>query len=115
MKENTDIEFLKTSKQHYADIGMAINFIRSRCSIENFELEPRVIPNFCITEDDIAFLENCVRKTLTANDNRAGVSCDDDWHKVFFEHAVRFALNQMLKDENDSMMKYYFSKRGDVF
>gem|GEM_PF-627568 len=97
--------------KEYEDINMAIKFIQSKCSTEDFKLKPKIIPKFPITEEEIQYLEDCVRNTIAINLGISDAKMGDKWYNLFFEDAVRFGLNQMLKDENNPNRKYFLNKR----
>lgn len=104
-----EIDLENNPAKHFRDIGMAVKFVRK--TVKNFNnIPPRVIPTFPISEEDIQYLEDCVRKTVSMNDKKAGVDMGEGY-EVFLEYNVRFGLNYMLKNENDPQMEWYFTKR----
>lgn len=101
----------QTPARHINDIGMAVEFVRNR--VKKFDnLPDKVVPKFRISEEEINYLENCMRRTISQNCGAAGVDMDEGF-EAFFEDAVRFGLNCMLEDENHPAMKRYLKEMRD--
>ncbi len=96
---------MKSNNRTFEKIGAAVAFVRK--TVKNFDDIPeKVVPSFPITEDEINYLEERVRKSIRLIDEKSGVIINEGY-EAFFEHSVRFGLNSMLKNENDPQLKYY--------
>lgn len=113
VKENQDAEMLKTSERHYSNIGMAVECVRN--IVPSFDVLPeRVVPTFEISEEEIQYLEDCVRNTVREN-HLSEEEIMDEGYPAFFEETVRIGLNMMLSDKDHPTMRYYLNKlRGIV-
>lgn len=104
-----EIDLENNPAKHYRDIAKAVKFVRER--VKSFDdIPPIIVPTFLISKEDIQYLEDCVRETVSTNDKIAGVDMGDGY-EAFLEYNVRFGLNCMLKNENDPQMEWYFMKR----
>ncbi len=101
------MECAVSPRHHYDDINMAVTFARSR--VADFKLPEKVVPAFSITNEEIQYLEDRVRETVSKNLANANFDLNED-NKEFFEHAVRCGLNFLLQDENDPQLRWYIKE-----